>query len=188
MSDSSLREAIARKHILFEVRSLWVTAIEHSQLDHGSLDAFTVRASNAFLESCLVHARLLAEFLDIKPSATHEDVRAAHYSPGWASKSTLSRGERDSINWHIMHLSAERERHGGTLDLVETAERVLQVFNRFVATIPEPEVRDWFAPCVTEIVTFARTRRLLERQGKFVRTYATTNVTTVTVTPRGPAI
>lgn len=186
MNDPEIRERVARDHILYEVNALWTSALEHAQIDRDSLDPTISRAGNAFMEACLVHARLLAEFLDTAPRGSREDARAVHYAPGWSTTDTLNQTERNSINWHIMHLSAERERSGTRLDLVDMAERILQVFSRFVASIPDPTTRDWFAPCIAGIDRFARERSALESAGKYVRLYATTTATVITVTPQGP--
>jgi hypothetical protein len=178
MNDPAVRQRAARD-VHFEVKSLWTTAIEYASRPRDVLGR-DVTIDNALIESCLVHARLLADFLDLK-KASREDVLAVHYLPSWESTDTLTKSERDRINWMIMHLSAERSRVGNGIDLVETAERVLQVIGRFVGEITDPNVQRWFAPVVRERAAFARRRQELEAEGKDVRIVSTTNESVISV-------
>ena len=180
MDDQAIREQVAREHVLYEAHALWTSALEHGLL-HAAATVAEGRARNAHLEACLVHARLLAEFLDGSPSNRYQDAHARYYSPSWSSTSTLTQTERDWINWKVMHLSAYRARLSGGLDLVETAERVFQVLGNFIGTIPDPTVRGWFSPVVHERAEFARERQRLESRGQLPRLVATTSPTYPTV-------
>jgi hypothetical protein len=163
MDDPESRRTVAR-HIRFEVHALWATAIEYTYRSRGVCGSDVI-IDNALIESCLVHARLLADFLDAK-KATYEDALAVHYAPSWHSRDTLTKDERDLINWMIMHLSAERIRVTEGLDLVKIAERVLQVMGQFIAQIIEPEIQRWFEPVVRELATFARRYQEMEERRK----------------------
>lgn len=178
MDDPVIKERVARD-IRFEVHALWSTALEYASRPRDVFGS-DITIDNALLESCLVHARLLADFLDVK-KPQYEDVLAVHYLPNWDSRDTLTKAERDRINWTIMHLSAERSRVGEGIDLVETAERVLQVMGRFIGEITDPDVHGWFAPVVSERAAFARRRHEMETRGKVVRMVSTTNETVIGV-------
>ena len=103
MDDPAVRERVAREHVAYEAHAMWSAAIEHGLL-HASSTVDEGRRKNAYLEGCLVHARLLAEFLDGQATRKHEDAHATHYLRNWSVKDTLNETERNWINWNIMHL------------------------------------------------------------------------------------
>src|SRR5437764_14269800 len=66
-------------------------------------------AKNAYLESCLLHARALIEFLLGNGRAT--DIRAEHLAPGWElGESACGRfkARKDAIDKHLAHLTWTR--------------------------------------------------------------------------------
>jgi len=173
MDDQAIKAEVARD-IRYEVHAMWSTALEYASRPRD-LFGSDVTIDNALIESCLVHARLLGDFLDVKKSRYEDAALAVHYLASWDSKDTLAKDERKRINWMIMHLSAKRSRVKEGVDLVGTADRVMQVMDRFIGEIIDPDTRRWFEPVLTEHAEFARRRKEIEGLGKSMQIVSTTN-------------
>lgn len=62
---------------------------------------------NALLEACLIHLRLLDDFLGGRPKG--DDVSAQHWLPTWRPRRFLSRQQTVDINAQLAHLAARRQ-------------------------------------------------------------------------------
>lgn len=86
-------DTFARQHVGYEAEMLVGTAELLRRMPEGTI------AHDAVLESFLVHARLLDDFLarDLpKPGTPSEDdVVARHYLPNWPRARVMSKSERD---------------------------------------------------------------------------------------------
>jgi len=128
---------LAEKDLYYEVAMLSGAAAEHRQRRSAypglmGLDRDNPKrvATMAYFELVLMHARVLHDFLTVKPSGL-DDVRVGHYIPNWqppnpgpldrvprvSSRLTLKR----SINKQLAHFSDERlKQQKFHVDLVAT--------------------------------------------------------------------
>lgn len=95
-------EAAARD-VVYELQMLVHTA---DAFPGGQRLIESVADRNVFLESFLIHARVVDEFLRSTP--TRDDVTAEHYLPGWRGRSILTDVERIAIDKQVAHLTAAR--------------------------------------------------------------------------------
>lgn len=100
---------------------------------------------NALLESALVHARSLDEFLGKEKRGQDDDVIARDYLPEWEPKHALKPAERESVNKRLAHITTERRkgRHRWA------TQRLRDVFNEAIAFLQavereQPLKADWF--------------------------------------------
>ena len=100
---------------------------------------------NALLESALVHARSLDDFLGLAARTKDDDVIARDYLLSWAAKRALEDHERESVNKRLAHITTGRRK--GRQAWAST--RFRDVFNESVAFLQalereQPLKADWF--------------------------------------------
>jgi|GEM_PF-2059992 len=89
--------------VVYEVQMLIHTA---DSLPGGRREVRSVADRNVFLESFLLHARVVDEFLRSTPK--RDDVAAFHYLSAWTGGPMLSAAERTAIDKQLAHLTASR--------------------------------------------------------------------------------
>jgi len=105
--------AWARYHLRHEVVQLAAMAVTLS-VDNLVLtpQRSATWVGNALLESFLLHARTVADFLrnhhDNPKDRRADDVLAVDYLPSWQPRDALSRDDRRGINKQLAHLSIKR--------------------------------------------------------------------------------
>jgi hypothetical protein len=134
-------ETFAREHVGYEAEMLVGTADLLRRMSEATI------AHDAVLESFLVHARLLDDFLahDVpKPGTLSEDdVVARHYLPNWPLAPVMSKSERDLANKMVAHLTTARADKRPVKIALVLAE-VTTGLREFVVALP-PDQRAWFA-------------------------------------------
>ena len=100
--DKGTLEASARD-VAYEVQMLIHVA---DAFPGGQRIIESVEDRNVFLESFLVHARVVDEFLRSTPN--RDDITAEHYLPSWTGRSILTDVERLAIDKQVAHLTAAR--------------------------------------------------------------------------------
>jgi hypothetical protein len=90
------------EHVAYEVEMLVEIA---RRLTPPLADTVT---TNAYLESFLIHARALDDFLEKSDGKEDNDVIARDYYGGWAPKTSLPPGLRKVINKRVAHLTDVR--------------------------------------------------------------------------------
>lgn len=105
---SSLRSGEVRLmavgHIAYEIETMVQAAIRFYDLNEEDSDGL---ARNVFLESALLHARNLVEFI----ATPHDDkyMRPEDFAPGWDYRPwTELKRELGPLNQHLSHLSWKR--------------------------------------------------------------------------------
>ncbi len=87
------------------------------------------------------------------PSSTHQplfsrcttepkhktDIVAIDYAPRWTPTPVLMKAERDSISRKLDHISTDRLLEHPGWDVIDLARRTLDLFNRFVESLPPIE-------------------------------------------------
>jgi hypothetical protein len=131
-------EACAELHITYEVSRLVRQAREL-----GSWTTEKNHVWDALLEACLVHIRVLDDFLR-KPRFS-DDVVAANYTQAMVT-GFLKKPEPKDINGHVHHLTSRR-RPFTNWEIQELATRCCTAFEEFVAALP-PERQAWFGGCL----------------------------------------
>ena len=115
----------------------------HMSLRHEELARAGIVALDrwALLEASLVHARVLANFLDGPPKNPHPgDFFAIDFSPTWDTTTpTLPRAEIDAISKQIAHLNSKR-RPGHGWQLLTLAEKVFTRVEELAARIDDEEL------------------------------------------------
>lgn len=115
--DPTLQE-FARVHLRYEVVHLHGTASHLEVLAAGRDQLPETSEVDAYLESFLVHARLLDDFFGmsrdvrdtpLEDSGRRDDVLACDYNPDWVQQRVLSSSIRRSINAQVQHLSVRRK-------------------------------------------------------------------------------
>lgn len=87
---------------------------------------------NAFLESLLIHARVLQEFLTAKPGRHNDDALATHFVPAWSANLRVVTGHLVTrMHKQLAHLSLERE-NKELWPVVQIADDVLSELRRFL--------------------------------------------------------
>lgn len=131
--------AFAVEHVCYEVDMLIGTSCMVSP-HPGSV------ADNAMLESFLVHARLLDDFLTRKVpkpgSKFEDDVVARHYIPKWTPRTVLTEADRDLVNKFVAHLTSGRMTKQ-PVPVLALRAKVVSGFQRFLAELP-PVKQPWF--------------------------------------------
>ena len=132
------------KDLTYEVRMLDATA-------RALLATPPSLERNAFLESLLIHARVLDEFLG--HDRQHDNVTAGDYAPAWNMK-PLPDKLRRVTNKLVAHPSAARLTKEA-VNFHAAARGVLAGFQEFVDQLDEPE-REWFAEAATVAAGYLR--------------------------------
>jgi hypothetical protein len=97
-------------HVCYELRMLAALADRLFPRPNSALKDSAM--CNAFIESFLLHARLLDEFFGAKSRGPrNRDVRASDFHPGWQRRYVLTPDERDGIDGKVMHLADDRVEH-----------------------------------------------------------------------------
>lgn len=92
---------------------------------------------NALLEACLVHLRLLDDFLGSPRQAKAarpgdlDDIFARHWHPGWRPSRFLTEQQISDINAQLAHLAARREHWQFPWPLDELAADCSERFEQF---------------------------------------------------------
>jgi heme exporter protein D len=130
--------AFADKHISYEV-----SMVCHGVYMWQSAGAMLApEASFCFIESILIHLRLLDDFLSRRARSTRmdqgerievDDVLALDYFPEWVSSSDLLSGRRRAINSYVAHVSMSRDEIDW--DIPQLAQSVIEEFARFLSEI-----------------------------------------------------
>ena len=143
MLDEQELADFAKEHVLYEVMMLLRTA---AGLGHP----WPTVIANALLESFLLHARNLDDFLAgqrSKPLKRFQPVRgtdvvAQDYARNWAPIPALNPGDRDYASQKVAHLTEFRS-DKQPIDVQRIATQVISQFENFLATL-EPARRAWF--------------------------------------------
>lgn len=122
------------EHLAFEVAAL-----------ESAADLFLKHGYWVFLDTFLVHARLLRDFLWARrnPRYRMTEVLAEHYSADWAALRpplpVILKATRKAINAQLAHISRDRVRVGKTRDLgadiVPLRDAVRVGWRSFLATL-----------------------------------------------------
>lgn len=141
----------AAEAVAYEVKMLCFTA---SALPGGSDEKFEDYPSferNVYLESFLIHARVLDEFFRSKPR--HDDIVATDYVPGFPSTVTLVDGERTAIDKQLAHLT-ERRRERKSFRVQRIARALVEVFLQFSETADKDAAWYWILDDAVEEVSW----------------------------------
>jgi hypothetical protein len=124
-------EQFAHDHIRYEVVTIADIASTYA-------DQHKTTFERCYLESLLIHVRLVDEFLAFAlPHAgkvNEDDVRAIDYLGSWAHTRPLNAAERDDIGAYVAHLTTRRTTGKQWLP-VELAHRTLHHFEGFVDAV-----------------------------------------------------
>ncbi len=74
--------------------------------------AIEVGHSTAMLESFLIHARAVDEFLGGRTNTRPDDLTASAYAPRWSRKGCLSGDQRTQMDKQLAHLTTHRTERG----------------------------------------------------------------------------
>ncbi len=101
---------------------------------------------NALLESVLVHARALEDFLSRERPAKGDDVVAVDFLPTWGRRCCLTQQDRDYINKRTMHLTTLRGDGPAPWDL-NKSNVVFRNFVDFLRALHacDPSSAAWFS-------------------------------------------
>ena len=142
--------AFAEEHVCYEVEMLIGTSRMLSPQPRSVAD-------NAMLESFLVHARLLDDFLTLKVpkpgSKFEDDVVAGHYIMKWTPRTILTEADRDLVNKFVAHLTSGRMTKE-PVPVLALRAKVLSGFQRFLAELP-PAKRPWFDRAAETLIAAA---------------------------------
>ena len=156
-------ESFAREHVCYEAEMLVATAARLRDLPEGTVD------HDAVLESFLVHARLLDDFLACpipeQKGRGNDDVVARYYVPTWPLKRVIPGSQRVQANKLVAHLTWSRE-DKQPIDVALILGSVVSGLRRFLSEVPS-ERRPWFE----------RAQQALAGQGGATATTTTTTTT-----------
>jgi len=130
----------AAQSILMECRQIFA-ARQLLELDQSD-----VVVRNALLESVLVHARSIGDFLD-GMSKTSGGVSAFHYVSASDWPKALTKSGRDDINKRLMHATTTRTaRAGAAFELDDILTTVGAAWRGFVTALSRehPDRASWF--------------------------------------------
>jgi hypothetical protein len=134
-------EAFAREHVGYEAEMLVGTANLLRRIPEGTVE------HDAVLESFLLHARLLDDFLALdvpkRGSPGADDVVARHYLPTWPLARVMPKLERDLANKMVAHLTTARADKRPVQVALVLAEVTTGLLGFVVAL--QPGQRPWFA-------------------------------------------
>lgn len=138
MKTSANLEKFAREHIAYEVR-MYVTT---RRLQGLARAPFLVdEIAYGLYESCLVHARLINEFLQCsgkKPS----DVKACDYIDQWSPRPGEPKWLK-AVNKEVAHLDIERTSGGTQNKLAEIHDDLRERLYDFYESLPIDK-KNWF--------------------------------------------
>src|SRR5659263_136980 len=118
------------EHVAYEVNMLVETA---RRLTPPLADTVT---NNAHLESFLIHARSLDNFLrPIPKNPQQDDVFAQHFYAKWIGKGSLPDGLRDDVNKRVAHLTDTRVGEQADVSPAGVARSLLGSFCDFSAQL-----------------------------------------------------
>ena len=155
-------EAFAGEHVTYEAGML-VGTFEPLKALPDSI------ARNAALESFLIHARAMDDFLS-SDKARSDDVVAKHYMESWTSESVLPADARKAVNKLVAHLTSKRL-DKQPVNIADVLDAVIGQFEKFLEELP-PERRGWFGK-VEGFLTRARNDDAM--------TFTTTSTTVVSI-------
>jgi hypothetical protein len=107
----------------------------------GAAPHADVVVKNALLEACLVHIRLLDDFLgspvQAEPAGQNDrdDVFAGHWLPGWTPQRFLTHLQISDINAQLAHLAARRQHWNFGWPLSALASACATKFEEFCAAL-----------------------------------------------------
>lgn len=158
-------QELARVDVEHEVRSLarWSsTKISPNEMQRPE-PGFVEAANRALGECAMLHLRAVADFLENRARKGMPDLVAADYfkcRANWPAASLLTPKMRDDLNWHLAHLSRQRQTRREELDrFVWTTMRpvvadTLDTFKTFVAALiahGHERQASWFTGAVAAI-------------------------------------
>jgi hypothetical protein len=95
-------------------------------VDGSEQSKFELGQSTAMLESFLIHARAVDEFLGGRGRAREDDLSATAFAPEWSRRGCLSDNHRTQMDKQLAHLTTHRiergqwEIHGLARDIAST--------------------------------------------------------------------
>jgi hypothetical protein len=136
--------------------------------------------SAAFLESALLHARNLIEFLTQKPKA--DLVTSQHFLRNWTSSSNYEAENKELNNWlaHLTWLRVNDSVPGRTWQVAPLAKKVGDDMIKFVESLP-PDLQAEFNKAKTVQFVKARRREIDQGLAAGRSPVATTTATTSTI-------
>lgn len=165
LPDDQLR-TLAEEHIAYELEMLVWTAMtlyRDSAGNSASVLTLSQNARNAVLESLLVHARILDDFLMNRAGPRGDDVCAKHFAP-WDERAELPAEtikkervtwtfmpgpSREQANKRVAHFTQKRLDGGESKEVryLDVAHAIATAFVAFLDRVSEHDQgrSDWFA-------------------------------------------
>lgn len=166
MAHSQGEKIEALKHVAYEV---WMMTFAATQLvstgDDQSLPEVGV-VQNAYLESTLLHARSLADFL-VRDSGRKADIRRIDFADEWKPEPdeavTRVKGSLNDLNKHLAHLTWDRVTNAGPTQwnaaaLVTDIVHIADAWSRHLADT-DRELFGHFRPHIANALRIVGPRR-----------------------------
>jgi len=152
-------ESFAREHVAYEVSMLTETTRLLRDARRGQRPVLSSPMEIAYLESFLVHARLLDEFFGVdKRRVFAADARASDYlDRSWKPvHPVLDTDQRRAVNAQVVHLSVRRTNKVG-FDVDAIADAVCESVLGFCAVLTVLR-RKWFVAAESAAAAFREER------------------------------